>query len=115
MPNLKLHNGAEKNIRAKVFSFLQDIIVICKTPLENTVNDVKYWVSEIKQFSPNVSVILALKQGGGEPKYSFLVKEIEADMHMDYLGDNSDGSIDKIFDKAVRLYLMKMGVYKLDG
>ena len=112
---MKLHNGAEKNIQAKVFSFLQDIIVICKTPLENTVNDVKYWVSEIKQFSPNVSVILALKQGGGEPKYAFLMKEIEADMHMDYLGDNSDGSIDNIFDKAVRLYLMKIGVYKLDG
>ena len=70
-------------------------------------NDVKYWVSEIKQFSPNVSVILALKQAGGEQKYTCLIKEIEADMHMDYLGDNSDGSIDKIFDKAVRLYLMK--------
>ena len=78
-------------------------------------NDVKYWVSEIKKISQNVSVILALKQGGGEPKYTFLMREIEADMHMNYLGDNSDGSIDNIFDKAVRLYLMKIGVYKLDG
>ena len=58
------------------FLFLQDIIVICKTPIENTVNDVKYWVSEIKKIAPNVSVILALKQGGGEPKYTFLIKEI---------------------------------------
>ena len=95
--------------------FLQDIIIICKTPIENTVNDVKYWVSEIKQISPNFSLILAIKQGRGEPKYTFLMKEIEADMHMNYLGDNSDGSIDKIFDKAVQLYLMKIGVYKLDG
>ena len=89
---------------------MQDIIVICKTPIENTVNDVKYWVSEIKQFSPNVSVILAIKQGGGKPKYTCLIKEIEADMHMDYLGDNSDGSIDNIFVTAVRSYLMKIGM-----
>ena len=107
---MNLHNEAEKNLQANVFSFLQDIIVVCKTPLENTVNDVKYWVSEIKQFSPNVSVILAIKQGGGEPKYTFLMKEIEADMHMDYLGDNSDGSIDNIFDKAIQSYLMKIGM-----
>ena len=107
---MQFHNEAEKNVQANVFSFLQDIIVVCKTPLENTVNDVKYWVSEIKQFSPNVSVILAIKQGGGEPKYTFLMKEIEADMHMDYLGDNSDGSIDNIFVTAVRSYLMKMGM-----
>ena len=107
---MKLHNEAEKNVQINVFTFLQDIIVVCKTPLENTVNDVKYWVSEIKQFSPNVFVILAIKQGGGEPKYTFLMKEIEADMQMDYLGDNSDGSIDNIFDKAVRLYLMKIGM-----
>ena len=105
----------QKKIYELIYFFLQDIIIICKTPIENTVNDVKYWVSEIKQFSPNVSIILALKQGGGGPKYTFLMKEIEADMHMDYLGDNSDGSIDNIFDKAVRLYLMKIGVYKLDG
>ena len=92
-----------------VFLFLfQDIIIICKTPLENTVNDVKYWVSEIKQISPNVSVILAIKQVGGEPKYTFLMKEIGADMHMDYLGDNSDGSIDNIFDRAAQIYLMKI-------
>ena len=93
------------------FLFLfQDIIIICKTPIENTVNDVKYWVSEIKQISPNVSVILALKQSGEKQKYTFLVQEIGADMHMNYLGDNSDGSIDNIFDRAVRLYLMKIGL-----
>ena len=73
-------------------------------------NDVKYWVSEIKEISPNVSVILAIKQSGEKQKYTFLAQDIGSDMHMNYLGDNSDGSIDKIFDKAVRLYLMKIGV-----
>ena len=93
--------------------FLQNVVIICNTPVDNQNSDVIYWKSEMKMFCPDVPVILADKQVGPQTLTTSLAQEIGADMYIKYLGDNSDGSVDKVFETAVRVYFMKIGMKML--
>ena len=65
---------------------------------------------EIRSFSPDVPVVLAVKQVGQKEPSRFLLQEIGAFMHLTYSGDDSNKSIDNIFEKSVRMHLMKTGI-----
>ena len=78
--------------------------------MDNQNSDVIYWKSEMKKICPDVPVILADKQVGLQTLTTSLAQEIGADMYIKYLGDNSDGSIDKVFETSVRVYFMKIGM-----
>ena len=86
--------------------YFQDVIIICEmNEIQNS--DPSYWSSEIRKTSPNVPMILAEKQLGWKTAPSNIAKEIGADIHLKYYEDNSDGSINKIFETAVKFHLMK--------
>ena len=93
-----------------MWGFFQNVIIICNTPVDNQNSDVIHWKSEMKIFCPEVPVILADKQVGLQTLTTSLSQEIGADMYIKYLGDNSNGSVDKVFETAVWVYFMKIGM-----
>ena len=64
----------------------------------------------MESYCPDVPVILADKQVGPQAPSTCLAQEIRADMYCKYLEDNSDGSIDRVFETAVRVFFMKKGM-----
>jgi hypothetical protein len=80
---------------------------MCDSSIENQNSDLSYWSSEIRKISPNVPMILAEKQSEWKTAPSYIAKEIGADIHLKYFEDNSDGSINKVFETAVKFHLMK--------
>ena len=106
---MKLTNTRTRRLKLKdpcILSF-QDVIIMCDSSIENQNSDLSYWSSEIRKICPNVPVILAEKQLGWETTRSNIAKEIGADIHLKYSEDNSDGSINKVFETAVKFHLMK--------
>ena len=79
---------------------------MCDSSLENEYSDLSYWSSEIRKICPNVPMILAEKQLGWKTT-SNIAKEIGADIYLEYSEDNSDGSINKVFETAVKFHLTK--------
>ena len=109
--NYILANNSSNSSKIVIFSlFFQNVIIICNTPVDNQNSDVIYWKSEMKKICPDVPVILADKQVGLQTLTTSLAQEIGADMYIKYLGDNSDGSVDKVFETSVRVYFMKIGM-----
>ena len=80
---------------------------MCDTSMENQNSDLSYWSSEIRKICPNVPMILAEKQLGWKTTSPNIVKEMGACIHLKYSEDNSDGSINKVFETAVKFHLMK--------
>ena len=95
------------NLKFTCILSFQDVIIMCDSSIENQNSDLSYWSSEIRKFSSNIPMILAENQVHFKTTQSNIAKEIGADIHLKYSEDNSDGSINKVFETAVKFHLMK--------